>query len=177
MMIEKPENIDPNVYYKALIDKVDEVDLLTALNNSLYESKEVGITIHESMEGYAYEEGKWNLKQLFQHLVDCERIMSYRALSLARNEKECLLGFDDQMYVDYDNSENRSLKEIILDLEIARKSTISLVNSLPIKSLNYLGNANGIKSTARMVLWFIAAHNFHHLEIVKERYLKKYKKD
>lgn len=170
-MITRPENLDPTVYYKPLIDKVAEEDAVQALENSLDQTVEIMESIFPEQESFAYAEGKWNLKQLFQHLVDCERIMAYRALSLARGEKGSLLGFDDQAYVDRDGSQNVSLKSIQLDFITARKSTLSLVKSIPVDQLDLIGNANGISSTARMVVWFIAAHNYHHNSVVLERYL------
>ncbi len=170
-MIKKPENLDPKVYYKPLIDKVVEEDAVQALENSLAQTVELIESISSDQESFAYADGKWNLKQLFQHLVDCERIMAYRALSLARGEKGTLLGFDDQAYVDMDGTQNVNLKSIKLDFIAARKATISLVKTIPFNQLELVGNANGISSTAKMVIWFIAAHNYHHNSIVLERYL------
>jgi hypothetical protein len=172
MKIEKPKNLDPKIYFKQLIEKVKEDNLETALENSLEISVDYGALVSSEKETFAYAEGKWNIKQLFQHLTDCERIMAYRALSIARGEKGRLLGFDDQGYVDQDNSNNRSLRTIIEDFRIARSGTISLMKSLSAESLDFEGDSNGINATSRTVFWFIAAHNFHHMEILKERYLK-----
>ena len=169
-MITRPENLDPKVYYKPLIDKLVEEDAIQALENSLEQTVDLMERISENQESFAYASGKWNLKQLFQHLVDCERIMAYRALSLARGEKGVLLGFNDQAYVDMDGSKHVSLKTIKLDFIAARKSTLSLVKSIPTSQLDWVGNANGVSSTAKMVIWFIAAHNYHHNAIVIERY-------
>ncbi len=170
-MIEKPEVLDPQVYYKSLIDKVIEVDAIEALENSLDETIDLMESVPRSKEDYSYDEGKWNVKQVFQHLVDCERIMAYRILSLARNEKGTLLGFDDQGYVAMDGTSNRTILEIMKDFVAARNSTISLCKSLPVKQLDLMGNANGIPSTARLVTWFIAAHNYHHNTVIIDRYL------
>lgn len=170
-MIAKPEKLDPEIYYKVLIDQVIESNAVEALENSLDETIDLMESVPKSKEGFSYGEGKWNVKQVFQHLVDCERIMAYRVLSVARGEKGVLLGFDDQGYVSMDGTAQKSILEIMKDFVAARNSTISLVKSLPEKQLDIVGNANGIAATARMIIWFIAGHNYHHNTVIIDRYL------
>ena len=171
MNIEKPKNLDPSIYYKSLIDNSPDTDLFSALENSLIQSIETALEFNSVKESFAYAPDKWTVKQLFQHLVDCERILSYRVLCIARKEKGQLLGFDEDEYVKFDNSENRSLTEIMDDFKAARNSTISLLKSIPLEAFDYVGNSNGIQASARTISWFIAAHTTHHVGVLKERYV------
>ena len=170
MQILKPSNLDPKVYFKSLIDAVPETDLMTALEHLKYETLRVLRAIPVEKENYAYAEGKWTIKQLAQHIVDCERILAYRALSVARKEPGKLAGFDEGLYVQNDFSEWRSLKDICNEFEATRNSTQFLVSSFHPDILDQVGNANGVEVTTRTLSWFIAAHNVHHINVIQERY-------
>jgi uncharacterized damage-inducible protein DinB len=170
-MVLKPDHYAPNAYFKSIIEEIPEEDLISALVNSRLETIDLIQSIPSKKESYAYAEEKWNVKQLFQHVIDCERIFNFRALSLARRESQKFSGFDDQAYVDYDCTERISLNRIGEDYAISRLSTISLMESIQPEILDFEGNANGITVTPRIVGWFIAGHNYHHNKIIRERYL------
>ena len=42
---------------------------------------------------YCYSEGKWAIKDIVLHLADCERVIIYRAMRIARADKTDLPGF------------------------------------------------------------------------------------
>ena len=41
---------------------------------------------------FRYAEGKWTIKEIIQHIIDTERIFSYRALRISRNDQTPLPG-------------------------------------------------------------------------------------
>lgn len=169
-MIAKPKNLDPDAYFTSYIESLLETDLYEALENTKMETIAALKSIPVDREGYAYAEGKWTVKQLAQHLVDCERILNYRALAIARKEPINLNGFDENLYVQNDYSEARTLSEICDEFEITRISTQMLVKSFHPEILDHIGKANGAEVTPRSIIWFIAGHNIHHVKVMKERY-------
>ena len=80
-------------FYHNYIKQVPEDDLMTAFKN------QTPVTIHffqdmpEHKINYAYAEGKWSIKEVLQHIIDAERIFSYRALRFARKDPTPLPGF------------------------------------------------------------------------------------
>ena len=128
-------------------------------------------SVPSSKEGFAYTEKKWTLKQVALHIVDCERILSYRALCLARMELKEFPGFDEDQYADNDFSEERSLESICTEFGVVRNATIALMQSLHPNAMDNLGIANTISISPRIMGWFIAGHNQHHLNVIKERYM------
>lgn len=122
---------------------------------------------------YRYAPGKWSIKETLVHIVDDERIFAYRALRFARNEKNNLIGFDQDSYAQYAEADSRDLDNIFEEYEAVRKSTIALFNGLPEDSLMRMGHGTGTfnDATVRALAYHIAGHELHHYNLIREKYL------
>jgi len=120
---------------------------------------------------YAYAERKWTVKQLLQHVIDTERILTYRALCISRGEKAALPGFDEDSYAANATAIERNIEGLIEELLALRKSTNLLLLSFTEDQLEQVGNANGYSTTVNAICFIIFGHLLHHQQILKERYL------
>lgn len=127
-------------------------------------------TIPEEKLTYSYAEGKWTLAQMLQHIIDCERIFAYRAMCIARGEKQPLPGFDENAYAVKGHAAHRSLDAMKKELLALRKATITLYNSLLPEDLLEAGIAMNHRVTVNALGYILAGHVYHHQRIYQERY-------
>lgn len=120
---------------------------------------------------YAYAPGKWTIKELVGHMIDTERIMVYRLVCFARNEKTTLPGFDEDSYVTHAFFKNRSVFSLSEEFAALRKANMFLIKTLNDEELDRVGNANGKNVSVRALIYILAGHVIHHTNIIKERYL------
>lgn len=120
---------------------------------------------------YAYAPGKWTIKQLIGHMIDTERILTYRLTCFARGEKTPLPGFEEDDYVANAHFADRSLLSFSEEFSLLRRSNMYLFKSLQEHELNQMGNASNRDITVRAMLFVLAGHIIHHTKIIKERYL------
>jgi hypothetical protein len=120
---------------------------------------------------FRYAEGKWTPIEVLGHIIDTERILAYRALCIARGEKQSLPGFEEEEYVKATNFEKQSLRNLLLQYKAVRKANILLFKTFSQKEMKRIGKANDINYSVRAMVWLIAGHELHHLNILKERYL------
>lgn len=158
-------------FYKSYIEALGDVNLFEILNESLKDLIDTLQHIPEEKLLYRYEDGKWTIKELVQHIIDAERVLSYRALRFSRNDATDLHGFDEDWYVDNSNGNDRDFKDILEEFLHLRKASISLFNSFNAEMLAMTGSVNGSDMTVRALGFIIAGHQIHHLKIIKERYL------
>lgn len=158
-------------YFKYYVSLVEENKIDDALENSLRDTFRLIEGLDEEKGDFAYDTGKWTVKQLLCHLVDTERIFCNRALRFARNDHTELPGYDHDDYVNYDNSSNRTLTDILEELKAVRLATKLMYNSFSEEMLSRSGVANGKKLTVESIGFIIAGHERHHVKILKERYL------
>ena len=121
---------------------------------------------------YRYAPNKWTLKEILVHLIDDERIYTYRALRFARNENKELPGFNQDDFVKFSGANERKLDNIIEEYCAVRKATISFFNGLPDVALTRIGRTNESMASVRALAYHIAGHELHHLNIIREKYLK-----
>ena len=120
---------------------------------------------------YRYDTGKWTVKDILLHLIDCERIFQYRALRISRNDKTPLPGFEENDYAVQANAKNRSLENMLDEYKSVRKATVTLFESFTEEQFLLIGNASGRDISVRAIGYIILGHELHHIKIIKERYL------
>jgi len=158
-------------FYSDYIKALGEVDLHTVLKSSLEDLTLTVKNLSEEQLTHRYAEGKWTIKELVQHIIDAERVLSYRALRFSRNDATNLPGFDEDWYVTYSNGSERNFEDILQEFIHVRKATISLFNSFTPEMFLMIGSANNSDITVRALGFIIAGHQIHHLKIIKEKYL------
>lgn len=120
---------------------------------------------------YAYAEGKWTIKEVVGHILDTERIMTYRALRFARNDTKALTGFEEEDYVANAHFNDYSLTRYIDEFVWLRKANLMLFETFSEHELNRKGLIADRLISVRALLFIIAGHLNHHQNIIKERYL------
>jgi DinB superfamily len=158
-------------FFQNYINQVRQDDLLPALRELGNDFISLVKTIPASKHDHAYAEGKWTLRELFQHIIDTERILSYRALCFARKETQSLPGFDENTYAASSKAANRSWNDMIEEFSIVRKASEYLFASFDHEQLESGGKANNKPMYVLGLGFVVAGHCQHHVNIIKEKYL------
>ncbi len=161
-------------YYKPYIMTLAEngKGIIENMNDSLEDMMSTLNAIPETKQMYRYADGKWTIKELVQHIVDTERVFGYRALRFARKDGINLSGFDQDEFNATANANTRDFKELLEELSLVRKSSISLFNSFDNEILKAIGMASNSGMSVRAIGYIISGHSYHHLKVLKERYLQ-----
>lgn len=158
-------------FYKSYIQALEDVELIEELEISLHDFIRFVQNIPMDKFDYRYAEGKWTIKEIIQHLIDSERVFSYRALRISRNDKTPLPGFDENEYVANSNGNKRNLQGLLTELAVVRQATLSLFNSFSQEQLQHVGIASENEISVRAIGFIIIGHQKHHQKIFSERYL------
>jgi hypothetical protein len=173
MSILAPAFENLNTYYQSYWNHLSPgEDMLKALADQQIATEKWLSLLPEHAGELVYQPGKWMLKEVIGHLCDAERILSYRALRFARFDDTELHGFDENDFTRASNYAARTLSDISHEWNTIREATITLFTNMSPEALDHTGVANGTKVTPRIILYFILVHQRHHLQIIKDRYLK-----
>jgi len=168
----RPESNEYLPYYNRYVTLVPEGDIMATLATQMEETLQLLRGIDEAKAGERYAPGKWSIKELVGHLIDTERIFSYRALRFARNDPNPLTGFDQDDYVRGANFDDRALAQLADEFEYIRRSSIKLFEPLSADAWDRRGPANGDEVSVRALAFIIAGHELHHMNVLKTRYLQ-----
>jgi uncharacterized damage-inducible protein DinB len=169
--MNKPKPADYSPYMSGYINLViDSDDILSALAKQKEVSHQLFHNLTEDKAMHAYGEDKWTIKQVLGHMIDAERTFAYRILAFSRGQEE-LPGFDENMYVELGNFNSQNIKDLADEFKLTRESNLYLLQALTPAQLDTIGVANGNKITVLALVYIIAGHELHHLNIIKERYL------
>lgn len=160
-------------FYKNYVKQIEETDVLQALRLSGFRSQVMIHSIPADKIDYRYADGKWSVRELLCHILDAERIFTYRALRFARNDRTNLHPFDENSYAPEANAGGRSLKKIADEFTHLRASTVDMFESFTEEMLHRRGTANNNEMSVLALGFIIAGHEAHHRKILTERYLVK----
>lgn len=127
--------------------------------------------IYDKKGNYSYEKGKWSLNAVIGHLIDWDRIMLFRIMSIARNLEVPLPSLDPDKVMDTARCNERSLDDLLNDWDCSNSSTIKFLSSLNLQDLSRKGTVATHQISANDLAYVNAGHVAHHIKILKERYL------
>jgi len=168
----RPQSGEYAPYYDRYISLVPGNDILPAFDEQRRQMLLLLSGCTETDGDLRYAPDKWSLKEVVGHLNDTERIMSYRALRIARGDATPIEGFEQDDYVRNAPFARRPLEDLIEDYIAVRRATVSLFRNLDEPAWSRRGVANKNEVTVRALAYIIAGHELHHRKILEEKYLR-----
>jgi len=165
----RPESNEYAPYYDKYISLVPEGDILVTLEKQLPATLAL-LARPESDGDFRYAPGKWTVKESLGHVIDAERVFSYRALRISRNDKTPLAGFEQDDYVKYGPFSRCTLARLVDEFGSVRKATVALFRALDDAAWTRRGVASNNEVTVRALAYMIAGHELHHRRIFREKY-------
>jgi len=168
--MSKPSPTNYPGYFQRYIDLVPESDLTCAFTNQTAEIATFLQSITEEKSMYTYAAGKWTIKEMLQHIIDTERIFSYRALCFARGEQQNLPGFEENDYAANAYANGRNWEDLIKEFLVVRQGTLFLFYSFTKEALERVGTANNNVANVTSFGFITIGHFYHHRNVLQERY-------
>ncbi|PZF73998.1 DinB family protein [Taibaiella soli] len=171
-MLTRPKKGEFAPNYSDYINKTEGENVADLIANYSGLLNQFVNDLPEHKANYAYAPGKWTVKDVLQHLLDAERIFTYRALRFARKDSTMLPGFEEDMYAANANAAQRSLQSLKEEFVSVRKATDLFFASLRDEQLQQKGTANNYSTTVQALAFVVFGHLLHHKQILEERYLQ-----
>lgn len=167
-----PDRTEAVEYYFTYIDKVpregDICDILAAQGRETLAFLE---GIPEERASHRYAPGKWTIRQVVNHLNDCERLFVFRAMWFARALDGELPSFDQEVAIAASAADEVPWRRHIEDFRGVRAATEAFFRGLPADAWMRRGIASGNPFTVHALAYITAGHVAHHVGILRERYL------
>ena len=169
--MQRPSADEYATSYQKYFDLVPEGDYLSLLRHNLTSAINRFEIIPTEKLDYRYAEGKWTIKEVLMHIIDTERVFSYRALVAARGDATTPhYRMDEELYAKNVDVSQRTLQSLISEFEAVRASTEQLFEHLSDAQSKLQCNIVTHHMTTRAIGYFMIGHVQHHLGIIEERY-------
>jgi hypothetical protein len=169
--MKRPETNEYDPYYGNYIDLVEGDNVLPVLDAQPAELNALFLHAPEEKGLFAYGEGKWSIKELLSHVIDGERMFAYRVLRISRGDQTPIEGFEQDGYIENSNANNRSFAELLSEFEMLRRANMLMFNNMSGEASARIGTANDKEVSVRALVYIMAGHVTHHINILKARYL------
>lgn len=167
----KRSQIDPMPqYYDYYINLVADVELSQAFDRSIRQLNEMNRDILTGLDDQTYAPDKWTVKEIFQHVIDWERILSYRTLLFARGVDAMPQDIDQNLLARNSLANARRIDSLIEELKGLRLSTKALFESFDDRALLNTGISWKYQTSVVAMGFMIIGHQIHHLKVIEEKY-------
>lgn len=167
----RPDATEYAPYYEKYMVLAPKDDVIATLSRQLDETLATLRGLTETQGNSRYAPGKWSIKELVGHMIDAERIFAYRALRFARNDQAPLAGFEQDDYVSAANFDNRKLSDLADEFEHVRRGNLFMLRALDDEAWLRRGTASDNEVSVRALVYIMAGHETHHMQILRTRYL------
>ena len=166
---EYPTGSEYAHYYADYVAHVPKANIIETLKAQMHDTYTFINSIPGDKAYHSYEKGKWTIKQIIGHLIETERVFSYRALAFSRRDPNPLPSMDE--YVKYSNYNSRTINNLANEFLAVRISTIHLFQNMTKEMISLKGTASNAEFTVRSLAFIIAGHELHHMQVIQQKYL------
>lgn len=169
-MPSRPQRGDVADYYFTYIDQVPDGDIVGLLDAQGRDAVAALRAIPEARSLHRYAPGKWSIKDVVNHLSDCERLFVARAFWFARGFDTALPSFDQDVAVASARADDRPWPDLVDEFAAIRASTTPFFGALTADAWTRRGIASGNPFTVAALAFMCVGHVAHHMTILRERY-------
>ncbi|MEI6866035.1 DinB family protein [Flavicella sp.] len=146
-----------------------DIDLMTQLKDTTFLLDKLREELIE-FQNYQYQQGKWSPKDILQHIIDTERVQAYRALAFARNDKNIMPGYDENVYAKNTSLEDKSIDDLLEEFKAVRSSTIHLFKNFTKEMFLKEGVCFSVNISVLALGFVIVGHPIHHISVLNDNY-------
>lgn len=158
-------------YFDRYINLTDDLTFIETLQLSLKELDNLPIEKWKALGENIYAPGKWTVKDLLQHLIDTERVFSYRMTAFSRSDSQKMLAFDEDLYANNADANRRTIEDLVTELILVRKNYLALYQSFSPEMLLKSGKGyDGSEYSVLAMAFMISGHQRWHFKVVEDRY-------
>ena len=158
-------------YFDRYINLCDDAELLAAIQISIQELKDLPMEKLVALGHKVYAPGKWTVKDIFQHLIDTERIFTFRALSFARGEQKPLPSYEEGEYAAAADANHLSIERLVFELQLVHQSFFTMYENFTPEMLTRNGKSFKGEYSVASIGFIMPGHQRWHMNVIKERYL------
>ncbi len=169
--IQRPQDGEYGAFYAVYIQHVPDGDIFDLLESQMSALREVLAPINNTQADFRYAPDQWSIKEMLGHINDTERVFSYRALRISRNDKSPLEGFDQDEYVKEAFFSQRTLADLLDEFEHLRRANLLSFRAITSEVSERVGIASGYPVSVRALLYMMVGHVIEHIKSLKTEYL------
>jgi hypothetical protein len=171
-LIPRPNADEYAPFYAGYVARVPDGAVLQLLQQQRAQYADLLRNISDEQALERPAPGEWNIKEVIGHLIDAERVFSYRALRFSRKDSTPLSGFEQDDFVRESNFSERSLKDLLEEFDHCRAANILMYKSFPSDVLAWCGTSSSNPLSVRALVYITAGHADVHYESLRTVYLK-----
>lgn len=146
-------------------------DLIAALSAQPDELKTALGSLSDTQARFRNGPEEWSIKEIVSHLIDGERVFSYRLLRISRKDKTPLPGFEQVDYVRESGADELPLADLLDEFDYLRQANAIAIKNMKEEAAAQIGTASGAAVSARALIHILVGHVEHHMESLREKYL------
>src|SRR6266487_1525718 len=130
-LMQRPSSDEYHANYQKYFELVANGHYLNLLRKNSIETVAFFEKVADEKLNYKYAEDKWTIKEVLMHMIDTERVFSYRALVAARGDDMTPhYRMDEELYANNVEVSHRTIQSLISEFEAVRSSTEQLFENL-----------------------------------------------
>ncbi len=168
--LHRPDPQECPSYYGPYVDRVPDGDIAQTLATQIDDTIRPLRAVPFERERFRPREDAWSIREVVGHVIDTERVMVFRALSMARGDPAPLPSMEQDAWARLSNAGDRPLTDLVDELDAVRRATVLFFAGLDAPGSSRSGTATGFDFTVRSFPWIIAGHELHHRALLLETY-------